>query len=192
MRKFDFYIRLLSVAPVLASAMLTTLLIIKGEIFSTWYSFTIMLLTLGILPLSAYPLQKYIPNFKDKGRAGQRSLAMLFAVFGYILCAIGLLIVDATLGEWLISLTYLVSGILILMINKLLKIHVSGHGCGTLGPMSLLIIFSAYVPAIIYLVISALSCFSSLRSGRHTLPQFIGGALVSILTAFSLAFIIFL
>ena len=40
------------------------------------------LLFLVVLPLLAYPLQKYIPHFKDSGRDGQRSLAMIFSAAG--------------------------------------------------------------------------------------------------------------
>lgn len=38
---------------------------------------------LGVLPLLAYPLQKYIPAYKDKGCERQRNLTIIFAVAGF-------------------------------------------------------------------------------------------------------------
>jgi hypothetical protein len=41
-------------------------------------------LSLMIIPVLAYPLQNVIPGFKGKGRDGQRKLAFIFTLFGYL------------------------------------------------------------------------------------------------------------
>ena len=85
MKKSDYIVRSLSVAPLLAATMLTVLFVTRQELFLGWYSYAAMLATLGVLPLLAYPLQRFIPKFKDECRRGQRSLAMVFAVVGYVI-----------------------------------------------------------------------------------------------------------
>ncbi len=174
----------------LAAIMLTVLFVTRPELFGTWYSYASMMATLGALPLLAYPLQRFIPKFKDGGRRGQRTLAMIFAVAGYVLCALLLLILKGTNAEWLICLTYLISGVLILVFNKVIKLRASGHGCGIIGPIPILLIFQSYIAAAIYAISAIFVCISSIRSKRHSFPEFLGGALISALTAVVLALIL--
>ncbi len=190
MKKRDYIVRVLSVAPLLAAVMLILLFVSKREIFSTHLTFITMLLTLGILPLSSYPLQRFIPKFKDEGRKGQRTLAMIFAVAGYIACTALVLIFKGSRAEIMISLTYLISGILIFVVNKGFKLMASGHGCGIAGPIVVLIIFRSYIAAAIGTLLAIFICISSVRSKRHTFPQFLGGAAVSVITAVILALIL--
>ncbi len=187
MKKSDYIVRVLSVAPLLAAIMLTVLFFTRPELFKAWYTYALMTATLGALPLLAYPMQRFIPRFKDGGRKAQRTLAMIFAVAGYVLCALILLITKGTDAEWLICLTYLISGILIFVINKVFKIHASGHGCGIIGPISILLIFHSYITAALYAISAIFVCISSVRSKRHKLSEFIGGASVSTVTALVLA-----
>ncbi len=191
MKKSDYIVRVLSTAPILAAIMIAALYLTHKEIFSSHWSFVSMLFTLGILPLFAYPMQRFIPKFKNDGRRGQRLLAMIFAVIGYILCFVMLLMLKGTRYEFFICLTYLISGIIILIINKVVKIHVSGHGCGVAGPVPVLIILGAYVTAAIYALSAIFVCISSVRSKRHTLSEFFGGAAVSTLTSVILAIFLF-
>ncbi len=187
MKKSDYIVRVLSVAPILAAVMLVILFVTDSKVFASAWSFASMLLTLGILPLSAYPLQRYLPKFKDEGRRGQRTLAMIFAVIGYVLCTVMLLILGGTREEYLICLTYLISGVLVFIINKVLKIHVSGHGCGVCGPVPVLLVLGSYIAAAVYAVSAIFVCISSIRSKRHTISEFFGGAAVSVVTALVLA-----
>ncbi len=187
MKKSDYIVRVLSVAPILAAVMVIVLFVTDREIFRSPVTFGIMVATLGVLPLSAYPLQRFIPKFKDGGRPAQRTLAMIFAVIGYVLCTVLLLIFKATKQEMLICLTYLISGILILIINKVFKLHASGHGCGVCGPIPVLIVLGSYIAAAVYAISAIFVCISSVRSKRHSFPEFLGGAAVSVATAVVLA-----
>ncbi len=187
MKKRDYIVRILSVAPVLAAAMVIVLFVTDRSAFHSPVTFGVMVATLGVLPLLAYPLQRFIPKFKDGGRHAQRTLAMIFAVIGYVLCTVLLLVLGATKAELLICLTYLISGVLILIINKVLKLHASGHGCGVCGPIPVLLVLGLYAAAAIYAVSAVFVCISSVRSKRHTLSEFLGGAAVSVVTALLLA-----
>ena len=137
-------------------------------------------LFLGLFPILAYPLQKYIPQYKDKGRDGQRNLAMIFSVFGYILgCSINLFF-NAPLEMWIIYLGYLISGVCILLINKLFHLRASGHACGVAGPIMLLIVFGvpALIPGVVLLIIV---WWASLIMKRHTFAQLVGGTAIPLI-----------
>ena len=82
---------------------------------------------------------------------------------------------------WLIALEYLISGILILVFNKVFHIRISAHGCGSAGPIFLLLYFGLYAPAAIMAVLTVIAYVSSVKMKRHTVPQLVGGSLVSVL-----------
>lgn len=173
--------RILTLAQLLAAFSLTMLYIYRPDIYPTGGHFAYMLFYLGILPLLAYPLQPIVPKFKDKGRDGQRTLAMIFAVVGYVLSVITCALTGASSAMWLIALEYLISGILILVFNKVFHIRISAHGCGSAGPIFLLLYFGLYAPAAIMAVLTVIAYVSSVKMKRHTVPQLVGGSLVSVL-----------
>ncbi len=181
MNKVYKAIRVLTLAPLLAAFSLILLRIFRADVFPTDLHFAYMLFFLGILPLLAYPLQPIVPHFKDKGRDGQRTLAMLFAVVGYILCAITCIFTKASTLMWLITLEYLISGLLILIFNKVFHIKISAHGCGSAGPIFLLLYFGLYIPSAIMTVFTVFAYWSSVKMKRHTISQLVGGSLVSCL-----------
>lgn len=180
MEKFCKIIRIITLAPLLAGFSAAMIALFCPDVFPTAWHFIYTLVFLTVLPLTAYPLQKYIPKFKDKGRSGQRTLAMIFAVIGYILCLVVNALSSASAGMWLITLEYFISGVLILVFNKGFHIKLSAHGCGTVGPVFLLLYFGLYAPAAVMCVFSALSYYASVRAKHHTLPQLIGGSAVSV------------
>ncbi len=190
MNKFDKVVRILSVAPIMAALMLIILIIGNTSLFSSIWTFSSLVASLGILPLLAYPLQKYIPKFKDEGRKGQRTLAMIFAVCGYFLAAILLLIFKGNKNEWLIALCYLISGIILTVFNKVFKLLASGHACGVAGPIALLTVFRSYIASAVGCIWVIVVCISSVRSKRHTVWQFLGGAAISTLSALAISLIL--
>lgn len=180
MEKFYKFARAITLAPVIAMISLTVAAIFRPDVIGTAWHYAYMMLFLGILPLLAYPLQPYIPRFADKGRSGQRTLAMLFAVAGYLLNFAVSLIAQPTRGMWLICLEYLLSGVLILVFNKVLHIKLSAHGCGSAGPVALMLYFGMPIPALVMAALTALAYVSSVRAGHHTMGQLLGGSAVSV------------
>ena len=64
----------------LAPVVLTFLLFaLRPSEFYGAANYAVAILCLTVLPLLAYPLQPYIPRYKDQGRAGQRRLAIVMA-----------------------------------------------------------------------------------------------------------------
>lgn len=169
--------RIITVAPVMAGVMLSVLFLWNSDLLGGWVGYLCGLAFLTLLPLLAYPLQPHIKAFQARGREGQRSLAMLFAVGGYLLGCLTTLFLRAPRSLWIIYLEYLLSGLLILLFNKAFGLKASGHACGVAGPVALLVYFG--VPALIAgLALLVLVYASSLRMKRHTPGQLAGGTLI--------------
>lgn len=176
--KITKLIRVLTVAPVMALATLCALYVASPDLFGGGHLFVLAIVFLFTLPISAYPLQPLIPYFKDKGREGQRNLAMLFAVCGYVAGCVTNLFFHVSTSLWIIYLDYLISGILVVLINKVFHLRASAHACGIIGPMALLCYFGLPWAIITGLILYFAAMWASLEMKRHTLPQFIGGAII--------------
>lgn len=189
MKNIYLTIRKITVAPIMAAVMLVILMFFTPEVFQSTLTFLLSILFLGLLPILAYPMQKYIPSYKDKGREGQRNLAIIFAVAGYVLGIIAGLLTHAPKETIIIYLEYLLSGIFIFIFNKLFHIKISGHACGIFAPIVLFIYFRLYVCAAIGCIIAIFVYVASLKTKRHTLPQLIGGSLIPFLVLLLICFL---
>ena len=183
-------IRILTVAPLMALFTLITLLVIYPSIFGGAHKFILSVLFLFILPILAYPMQPFIPKFKDRGREGQRNLAMIFAVVGYVAGVITNLFLSAGIYLWLIYLDYLISGAIVVIFNKVFKLRASAHACGIVGPGVLLCYMGVSLALIPTVVLYAGAMWASVSMKRHTVPQFIGGAIIPIATLCLLHFVL--
>lgn len=171
-------IRVITVAPIMALTILTSLFLVMPEQFGGFQNYVMSVIWLTVLPLIGYPLQPYLPHFKTKGREGQRTLAIIMAVSGYICSIIYALIFNVPKMIWIIYLLYFLSGIGIMFFNKVLKIRASGHACGVIGPAiiasyylgKIVIAFSAFIAAVVF--------WSSLKMKRHTKSQLFWGSLI--------------
>ena len=178
MNKISLIVRKLTIPPVFAIALLCAVFfMIPNGIGSVWLLFAGIFFLAG-LPTLAYPLQKYMPHFKDKGRDGQRSLAMLFSFVGYLLGTIVAFAASAPTVLKIIFLEYLFCGISMLVLNKCFKLKASGHACGVIGPMFMMVYLGLYVPAAICARFAIPVYNSSIKTKRHTPKQLLGGALI--------------
>lgn len=190
MDKIYLTIRKITVAPIMAAVMLTAFFLFTPEIFQSAFMYILSLFFLGFLPMLAYPMQKYIPPYKNKGRDGQRSLAMIFAVSGYVLGIAAGLFAHAPKGIILIYLEYLLSGMTILLFNKCFHRKISGHACGVFAPIGLFIYFKLYICAAIAILSAVVVYIASLQTKRHTLSQLIGGSIVPFAVLFLICFLV--
>lgn len=188
MEKAAKAVRVCTVAPIMACGMLTWVFSAEPAVFDGTLNFVFGLVFLTVLPLLAYPLQPYIPKFKERGRSGQRELAMIFAVAGYLLGCIISFIRNAPGSLWVIYLEYLLSGLCILVFNKAFHLKASGHACGVGGPICLLHYFQLPILLPGVLLIFAV-CWSSLKMERHTWPQLFGGACIPVAVMAILSFV---
>ncbi|MGN0384647.1 MAG: hypothetical protein ACI4EX_02060 [Lachnospiraceae bacterium] len=180
MNKVSFLIRKITIPPVWAILLLLMLYYTHPAYFLSVSQLIWGLIFLGILPILGYPLQKYIPHFKKQGREGQRSLAMLFSVLGYLLGIMITFTTKSALELRIVYLEYMLCGVLMLLFNKAFHLKASGHACGIMGPIMLLIEFRMYLPAIMGLLFSVPVMIASIRTRRHTVPQLIGGCMIAI------------
>ena len=181
MMKLCKIIRIITVAP-LAAAAAVTLLFIHGNFFVNNIHFAAALISLTVFPLTAYPVS--LVKKAEERRKFQRSLAIILAVAGYIGGTLFSFLTNASAGEKVLYLTYLLSGCAIAFSSFVLKKKSSGHACGIVGPVALL----AYYIHPLYLLLLLLLLpvgYASLKMKRHTLPQFISGALIPVLCLFA-------
>ena len=95
-------IRIVTAAPIVSMALLLVLFLAVPQLFHGVGSFLMAVLFIVIVPLAAYPLQKHLKNFKNKGREGQRNLAIVTAGAGYALGTAAALIAREDRGMMLI------------------------------------------------------------------------------------------
>jgi hypothetical protein len=173
-------IRIITVAPFNVLITMTLIVLIKPEIIGGTTPYILTVLFLAVFPLLAYPIQPITPYFRDKGRNGQRSLSILMSVIGYLLGLALSFILDENNFTQIIYLTYLLSGITIAILSKVIKFNASGHTCGLVGPIAIsTYVFGAY--ALIAAVIIPLVLWASLKLKRHTIMQLIIGSIIPVI-----------
>lgn len=177
MKKWAYAIRIITVAPLMALVMLLVLVLRAPQTFGVPGMFWLSAFFLVVLPLLAYPLQPLIGPFKHKGREGQRTLALIFAVAGYFLGCVFAAVLGAPRGVWFIFLSYMLSGSLVALFNKVFHFRASGHACGVTGPFMLLVYFGQPAGYAGFAVL-AVVWLASLAMKRHTTAQIIVGALI--------------
>ena len=82
---FAKMVRTVFVPPVMVTALILVLLAARKGVISSGAETAAAILFLGIVPVLAYPAQRFMPCYKDAGREGQRKLACLFSLAGYAL-----------------------------------------------------------------------------------------------------------
>lgn len=173
-------IRICTLAPLLAALMLIFLYATQPKMFNSIGGLLRQLLFLSLLPLLAYPVQPLIPPFREKGREGQRHLAMIFAFAGYLLNGIVNICVHPSRELSLIGWVYLLSGITILLCNRLFRLRASGHAAGVGAIIGLLTLTGHPGTLVVTLPLLFLVFWSSIAAKRHTLSQLVGGTLIPI------------
>ncbi len=182
-------IRILSVPPVMVSALILILAINKDGIFRNTFEIVITIVLLGFVPVSAYGLQMILPGFKEKGREGQRKLAFITSLIGYSGAFLWTLIADVENALLLICSTYFFPVVLLTICNKGFHYRASGHACSFTGSLVLLIYFFSWKVMIPCFVIAALIIWSSIYLKRHTAKELVGGIVVCLLS-FALSLLI--
>lgn len=173
--------RVLTTAPVLAAIFLTLLHALTQDTFSATSHYLRALFYLTILPALAYPVAWLVPKLHQKGREGERNLAIAFSVIGYVLGFVDFVFTGTPL-EKVVFGTYLLSGILIAATTKL-HFKASGHACGVSGPMAVLCHSVNPLFALGYGLL-AFVFWSSLQLKRHTVAQLVVGTLIPVMAMY--------
>lgn len=171
-------ISIISVAPLVALYVLTAIYFHDKNIFGgnvLWYGISIFFLTL--MPLSAYLLEHVLPAYKTAGREGERKLAFLMCIAGYVLGTIVSFAFRAPLVVKMIFTSYLVSGGILALVNSMTKLKASGHACGVAGPF--VVLFYLLGIKVWYIILTLIPVFwARIAMGRHSLKELISGAMI--------------
>lgn len=184
-------IRVVTVPPLMVAVILAVLYLVRGELFLTPSHLVFSEVFLAVIPLLAYPLSYMIPKLRAKGRKGQRSLAMYLSAVGYLGVVIYGIAAGCTEGLRTIQLTYLLSVVLLLVLNKLLHVKASGHACSVSGPILLLCIYVGAVGVAVGLVLWSVIFWASVRMRHHTPKEYLIGSTVPIV-AYVLSFLLYM
>ena len=176
-------LRVLTIPPLLVSALLTVIYLTRVTTFRGVPDYLAAVICLAVIPALAYPLHPLIPGFKGKGRDGQRELAFVMSTIGYI-AGFAYAYISNTHDEFKFIITaYLLSVILLLIFNKIFHLKASGHACGVLGPLLFAVYFLGPAWAIPCAVVAIGVAWSSVALSRHTPKDLCLGG-VCALTAF--------
>lgn len=166
--------------PPLFVLMVVTWLWLKGGIAGfnlQWYLITLGLL--AIVPALAYPLSYLIPSIKVQGRDGQRRLAFVLSIIGYIA---GVIVGQMLGAPWLIRCLfwgYLFSGSTLALINVLLHYKASGHACGLSGPITFMAVVTGGRLWYLFLLLP-LVFWARIKQDRHTIGNMLAGTLAGV------------
>lgn len=174
-------IRIITVPPIMILGLIIILSTLKRDIFQNKAQIIISILFLCIVPIMAYPLQPIVPKFKNNGREGQRTLAFILSIVGYIFAVILGYFMKVTSSLQFIYNTYLISVILLTILNKVLHIRASGHACSAAGPLFFLVYFIGGRSILPCIITGIGIVWSSLKLKRHTLKELTLGALSCLL-----------
>ena len=186
--KSDKFIRIVTISPVMALLLLLTLFFAVPSSFGSVPELLFAILFICVLPVLAYPIQPFIPGFRGKGRKGQRDLAIVMSVIGYVCGIIHILLSDPKNPMLVVYLTYLLSGAGIALFSALTPIKASGHACGVAGPIAAVTYFVG-LWGLMGIIIYILMFVSSLRMKRHTIAELIAGTILPVIAMFVSIFV---
>ena len=171
--------RIITAPPFGAFLLATILFFYDSMIFGSLLMYCAMVLFLTVLPTVAYPLQPFVPFFKGKGRKGQRDLAFVTSVIGYICGIVFAFLTGATKAVFIIYFAYFLSVAILALVNQVSRWKASGHACGAAGLVVGLVYFTNFKAMPMLLFFVAMS-WASLRMKRHTVTELILGGLASL------------
>lgn len=177
-------VRVLSIPPIMAIAMVLLLRLTRPALFITSADFWLSLLFLAVVPVLAYPVSWLVPRLRARGRDGQRTLAFVFAFAGYVCGVLYALLFRRASGLLMLFLIYFFSALVLTVFNKLLHVRASGHASSVTGPIGFL---CTAVGGWFYLLgagLFAVILWASVRIKRHTVPEFLIGSLSCVFSAF--------
>lgn len=186
MKKLAYPIRAITTAPFVACALFTLLYLLAPSAMSDGVHYLFSLLFFTGLPLSAYFVARHVPSLKVKGRPAERKLAIIFSVIGYLLGIGYLALCGGTRIEWMVYLTYTISGVAIALFSFVFRFKASGHACGVSGPIAMLAYCLGAPWLGGYLLLPAVF-WASLQMKRHTVAQLAVGTVIPVMTIAVLA-----
>ncbi len=176
-----YVIRVISIPPVMVSLLVLVLALFAEGFFSSKLDIFAMLICLALIPLAAYPLSWIIPGIRKRGREGQRNLAFVLSLAGYILGWLYAKLLSGNRQQIFVYTIYLLSVLLLLLWNKVFRLRASGHGCSVTGPTVLAGYYLGPVGILVGVACYLAIFWASVTAKRHKWDEFLGGSLLCII-----------
>lgn len=173
-------VRVVTIPPLMVTAVLLILWFCVEGIFRGTGDLIAAVAALGIFPVIAYPVSVIIPSVRKGGRRSQRRLAMIFSVAGYIGGMIYAFVAHVEKPLMLIFLSYMLSLLVLVVFNWVIRLRASGHACSMTGPLVLLVYFLGWQYVFLCAALMAAVFWSSLVLKRHKLSELIVGVVCTL------------
>lgn len=178
MNKLEKVTRVITIPPFVAGVMV--LLLYLGTHCIDFKDFVAAEACLVLVPCLAYPIGSITRGKKDM-RDSQRNAALVLSGVGYALGLAWTFIYSSSNVMKVLFMAYMISIVVLLFINKIIKFKASGHACSTTAPIVMLTWQMGALAIAPGLLLIAAVYYSSLKLKRHTLPQLIAGSCISLL-----------
>ncbi len=175
-------IRVISVPPVMVATLIVLLYCLRDDVFVSATEMGVSMALLAVLPVLAYPLSVAIPHIRAKGRDGQRSLAMYLSAVGYVAVFTYGLVAGVGKHVMLVYTGYLLSVIILLVLNKIFHVRASGHACSVSGPLVYTAYFLGVWGLLACVVLWGVIFWASLIMKRHTVREYFLGTLTCLVS----------
>ncbi|MBR2312226.1 MAG: hypothetical protein IKA46_02940 [Clostridia bacterium] len=183
MKKIAKIIRGITVPPAIVTVLFVLLYFLRDDVILTPLDFVFSLFFLAVVPVLAYPLQAIVPAFRPGGQKMKRKLAFILSIMGYIAAFTVSLVRGAVPNLAYIDAVYLCSVLVLTALNVFTPWHASGHACSIVGPIALLACFFGWGAILAGAAVIVLSFWSSVYLKRHTVREYLLGAVSSLLSA---------
>lgn len=184
------FIRIITVPPILATAMLLLFCYFFGKDFATSPELWMAVICLALVPSLAYPVSFFVKKGSEDLRKRQRAFAFLLNLVGYLAAVFCCYLKNCSrMMKWIVT-AYFLAVLLLTMLNKGCKIKASGHACSCVMPYLFLSYFLGFPTAIICIGLYLVEFWASVILKRHTIREFLIGSLTAVLV-FTVTFFIF-
>ena len=120
---------------------------------------------------------------REERRSGQRTYALYCSIAGYAVGFAWSMLGAHSADIKVLFTSYVISVVVLIVLNKLVGFKISGHACSSTAPLVLATWKLGWALLPLGLLILALVYYSSLKLSRHTLPQLLAGSFDSMLAS---------
>lgn len=176
-------IRGVTVPPAMVTVLFLLLYFLRDDVVTSLPDLLLSILFLAVVPVLAYPVQSIAPALRSGGQKMKRKLAFILSIVGYIAAFSVSLLRGAVPNLAYIDAVYLCSVLVLTLINVMTPWHASGHACSIVGPVALLACFFGWYAILSGALLIALSFWSSVYLGRHTVREYLLGSISPLVSA---------
>lgn len=183
-------VRVVTVPAVTSGCAMTLLWLSDTVIYHSLQDYLMVMFGLTVVPLLSYLFTALVPKLREQGRETQRKYAMYFSAVGYLLAFGYAFATHTSVPYRVITGTYVVSIVLLLLLNKGMHFKASGHACSTAGPLVAMSYFLGGWYIVAGAAVCALVIWASMEQKQHRFWELMTGSAVSGLSFLCLALLL--